>query len=948
MFFVLITLGDLVFAEDVAYIYRKQFRIDENIVGVFEDLNLSVDLIQENSLPGSFDDYKFIFIGDESLRKYSRIPVNSFPTIVANYYHADEWGLTDAEGVSQLAANAPLNVRKDSRVVQVYTDWRDYDGIALPYYFLDKENRAPDLESVAFTEITASGPDYGAVISYADSGTRLEGGKMQQEKLCFFGIIESDYWTRAAKDMFKDCVKFVAADCVTDEDCPSGHSSAPFCGDDGNVYKTGTSYFCQNGEYVAQCVPSEGDVLVEECLHGCEFGVCKSGPHDVALVDFSNAVDKIKIVDSIGRSILGSELSCWEKYSIVVAVENKGYHVENVTFSGSIGSIPLTPYKISDLQPSELATRTRNNISLEEGSYTIEIEAVIPVDDSLSDNVARREVTVVCPVVSCSSDAECGEDSFVGEPYCAPSGNSIQDFSDFTCRNRGTIESYCFNETNPRLLDICEDECVDGSCVDVECYEDSDCFDRNPLTFDECINKGLVISECRNTPINCASDRDCGFTGFVGEEFCLEGDVSKNYQTSACLNEGTLESVCDIQVGPRTVSQCEFACAQGVCINCDSDDDCDDGEEDTLDICVSPGTVESHCSNPLINSGECISDSDCGPTTGLSDLFCVLDDVSKLVRTWSCENEGTPLSYCASDIGVEFVESCDNYCMGGECVSIACLNHVDCDDGEEDTLDICTNAGTEDAFCANNPIGVTCSSDLNCGEDGYIPERVCYGKDVTRIYQEFSCHSPGEEISFCSSRVIQEVVETCEFFCSAGECVDDPLTDPVCGNGVLEEGEECDDGNLVSGDECSSTCGIETLSGCTPRDTKQCGFSKVGLCRYGTKTCNHLRTWGSCEDAVYPETEVCDGEDNDCDGSTDEEGVCDPIVYPQCDDGLDNDNDGLIDYPADPGCSRKSDDSESPFNYPQCDDGLDNDHDGKIDYPADPQCSDKKDNNEAL
>ena len=35
----------------------------------------------------------------------------------------------------------------------------------------------------------------------------------------------------------------------------------------------------------------------------------------------------------------------------------------------------------------------------------------------------------------------------------------------------------------------------------------------------------------------------------------------------------------------------------------------------------------------------------------------------------------------------------------------------------------------------------------------------------------------------------------------------------VCGNGILEPGEECDDGNTVSGDGCSSTCQIETCSG---------------------------------------------------------------------------------------------------------------------------------------
>ncbi|MBM3228534.1 DUF4215 domain-containing protein [Candidatus Pacearchaeota archaeon] len=34
-------------------------------------------------------------------------------------------------------------------------------------------------------------------------------------------------------------------------------------------------------------------------------------------------------------------------------------------------------------------------------------------------------------------------------------------------------------------------------------------------------------------------------------------------------------------------------------------------------------------------------------------------------------------------------------------------------------------------------------------------------------------------------------------------------TDPVCGNGLLETGEECDDGNLINGDGCSAQCKIE-------------------------------------------------------------------------------------------------------------------------------------------
>src|SRR5262249_27857298 len=44
-----------------------------------------------------------------------------------------------------------------------------------------------------------------------------------------------------------------------------------------------------------------------------------------------------------------------------------------------------------------------------------------------------------------------------------------------------------------------------------------------------------------------------------------------------------------------------------------------------------------------------------------------------------------------------------------------------------------------------------------------------------------------------------------------------PTAAPVCGNGVLEAGEACDDGNTANGDCCSSTC---TLQDCTVFDLK--------------------------------------------------------------------------------------------------------------------------------
>ena len=70
----------------------------------------------------------------------------------------------------------------------------------------------------------------------------------------------------------------------------------------------------------------------------------------------------------------------------------------------------------------------------------------------------------------------------------------------------------------------------------------------------------------------------------------------------------------------------------------------------------------------------------------------------------------------------------------------------------------------------------------------------------------------------------------------------------------------------------------------------------------------------------------------------------DPTSRPdtQCANGLDDDGDTKIDYPADPGCDDYYDNDE----YQACNDGVDNDGDTLTDYPADPECSSPLDTSE--
>ena len=76
-----------------------------------------------------------------------------------------------------------------------------------------------------------------------------------------------------------------------------------------------------------------------------------------------------------------------------------------------------------------------------------------------------------------------------------------------------------------------------------------------------------------------------------------------------------------------------------------------------------------------------------------------------------------------------------------------------------------------------------------------------------------------------------------------------------------------------------------------------------------------------------------------CTGKGDDD-EADPRQPPACGNGRDDDMDGVVDFPADIGCAARGDlDEEDPRNRPQCSNRIDDDRDNVTDYPNDPGCA---------
>jgi len=156
----------------------------------------------------------------------------------------------------------------------------------------------------------------------------------------------------------------------------------------------------------------------------------------------------------------------------------------------------------------------------------------------------------------------------------------------------------------------------------------------------------------------------------------------------------------------------------------------------------------------------------------------------------------------------------------------------------------------------------------------------CDGTAGVGEHQECSAECTLIDVSYCGDGTTDEG-ETCDDGnvvdgdgCSAICTIEEEEEEPICGDGTVDEGETCDDGNTTDGDGCSSSCTTEeeqqpvcgnnikeTGEECDGTDGVTEGYTCSDTCTLDPEVVVTV-----CGNDVKETGEECDGEDGVIDG----------------------------------------------------------------------------------
>jgi cysteine-rich repeat protein len=363
-------------------------------------------------------------------------------------------------------------------------------------------------------------------------------------------------------------------------------------------------------------------------------------------------------------------------------------------------------------------------------------------------------------------------------------------------------------------------------------------------------------------------------------EVCEIGDVNAQSCATDDGNAGTANAECNSDCSGYTLSS-DAVCSAGTCgdgvVDTTLGEECDDGSfNGDYGYCGSLCTYDDaeYCGDGVVSGGEAC---DCGNST-VTDASILADarpyggspgscantngayaDAANTTCGWDCAG---PASYCGDETVDELSgEECD----GGSVVSAdaLCLNATD-------------YASSSFNFCASDSdceTGEICEVDHTwfdaCGE-----EYVCTSGDASYIGQICTNNSDCGTGGVCANSTVQTYrTQTCDSSCllTLSTAVCSAINS--CGDGVTDSNEECDDGNEVSTDACTTACTLNVCGDAFLYDGEEecdegagngggCSSAYGSTCTACSTTCHYTTSSGDfCGDGEINGDEYCDGAD---------------------------------------------------------------------------------------
>jgi len=553
--------------------------------------------------------------------------------------------------------------------------------------------------------------------------------------------------------------------------------------------------------------------------------IAANGIHDISFYQTPTYFNGIRIEQN-NSAILSdpAEVICNQSFVINYKIKNTGYFKETVNATGSILQDGTYYFKwqqnlfnVSAGQTSPDRTKTVD-YTFPAGYYNITINAEILnfLDNNPFDNIARREIKVICEGVACYNNTDCGDDECAGGPnYCC--GKDIcQVYLLFTCNKPGALDSFCSNQTAPVVVRNCGEEfeinkyCYNETALfanySVPYCDDSEiaCKRRIESRFNQSCEFGCEDNKCSNlNDLSCEEAKDLGLIRgeIVGNKAFIVNNYSQNYDVGLAVYK---------MFGEGYINQTLF-----------------DSDEETA--------LANSNLNLSVNLPNCKYQI---------DLFCgdVIENLSQQLygsRKFDAEIVGE--DYCVQDCEINtdcgnesFLE---NYCSGDDLYSNysfpVCIDNG-CELNYTQVFNQSCEFGCEDGSCLQE-----CVVDSDCGNESKV-NNYCSENNAWANYSVPSCID-----NKCHARYEQREEEVCEFSCDDGEC-----------------SGECSETNLSNcGEDYYSSffCSTENNSvryhfmpSCTNWSCSYVNETETTNCSFGCEN-------GSCLDAECTMDENCSG-----------------------------------------------------------------------------------------